>query len=373
MKVALITPVYGPHGGTLGRQVHDLARRVADNGGEAEVLLHAPARSIDLGPLHDGLAVRAFRPRAGGTDFALSRELWAYLEQHGSTFDVIHAHGYRALPALLASRSAGRPLVFSPHYSLVPATRLRKVTRHPYRQLARRAVASVSLATTISQAEAGALRDAVPEIAGRIRVVPAGVEADVIAAAEPLPTRRSVVLTMGPLERGRRIDRVISTLPDLGPEFELVIVGRGPEHRALQSHADDLGIAERVRFVGELNDPERYRWLRTASVVVAMAEDSVSGMELVEAVCAGAPVIASDVSAHVEAAAQLDPRAIRLLSVQSSPLALADAIIVAQRERGEPGTPAGVVTSTQAAQHTIDAYQGLLDSAEPVLGRALSA
>ena len=233
---------------------------------------------------------------------------------------------YRSVPAIPALRAAGRPVVFSPYFHVAPVTRLRRITRHAYRQVAGRAIASADLAVCASSAEAAALQTSVSALKGRVRIVRPGADGAAIIAAEPFEKTRRTIVTLGPLERGKRIDRVISTLPDLGPDYEVVVVGRGPERRPLRAHSVNLGVAQQVRFVGPIEDEELFRWLHTADVVVTMADEAMSGTTLLEAACAGAPVIASDIAAHTEIGAHLGSEAVRLISPQASPLDLADEI-----------------------------------------------
>jgi glycosyltransferase involved in cell wall biosynthesis len=329
VHVALLTPTYGAQGGGAGRIVQEVARHLLRQGDLVEVIIHTWEPSFADVARRDGVRVSEFRPAFNGVDYALSVDLWAYLRRRAAQFDLIHVHGYRSVPAIPAMRAAGRPVVFSPYFHVAPVTRLRRITRHAYRQMAGRAIASAELAVCASSAEAATLQASVPALKGRVRIVRPGADGAAIIAAEPFEKTRRTVVTLGPLERGKRIDRIISTLPDLGPEYELVVVGRGPERRSLRAHAVNLGVAQQVRFVGPVEDDELFRWLHTADVVVTMADDAMSGTTLLEAACAGAPVIASDIAAHTEVGAQLGAEMVTLISPQASPLDLADEITFA--------------------------------------------
>ena len=364
MRIAFITPTYGAHGGGAGRLIQQLARHLQRGGDSIEIVLHTvPETAFAEEASKDGMVVRPFRPRINGVDYALSAELRAFLRGAAASFDLIHVHGFRSLPALPTLRASHRPLVFSPHFHGVPVTRLRRVARQPYRQLARRAIASADMAVCVSGAEASALKASVPELKERIRVVPAGADAAAIQAAQPYPVSKTTIVSVGPIEHGKRLDRVISTLPDLGPEFELVIVGYGPERRPLAMHAHDLGVASQVRFVGPLDDADLFRWLRSAHVVVSMAEEAMSGATLLEAACAGVPVVASDIPAHIETTKRLPAGAVRLVSSQGSPLAVADEIKAAVA-RGLSETRLSVMTWDEAAALTAGLYRELVTGGE---------
>jgi phenylacetate-CoA ligase len=142
----------------------------------------------------------------------------------------------------------------------------------------------------------------------------------------------------------------------------VVVIGRGPERRALAAHSADLGVAEQVRFVGPVEDAVLFRWLRTADVVVTMATEAMSGGTLLEAACAGAPIVASDIPAHLEIAGRLGHGAVRFVSSQSSPLALADEILAAVDTPRPPPDRWRVPSWEDAARETAGLYRHASDA-----------
>jgi hypothetical protein len=55
----------------------------------------------------------------------------------------------------------------------------------------------------------------------------------------------------------------------------------------LEAHADYLQVADQVRFLGAVSDEVLHRWLRTASVIATLKEESLWGGTLLTAACAG--------------------------------------------------------------------------------------
>lgn len=90
-------------------------------------------------------------------------------------------------------------------------------------------------------------------------------------------------------------------------DWSLVIAGRGPAHARLRAHADRLGVASRVHFVGETSFAE-LAGLYAASTIVAQPslDDARGALSVLEAMACGAPVIASDLPrlAHLVGEAQ---------------------------------------------------------------------
>jgi glycosyltransferase involved in cell wall biosynthesis len=77
-------------------------------------------------------------------------------------------------------------------------------------------------------------------------------------------------------------------------DSEYWIVGTGPAHRTLTALAEDLGIANRVRFFGGLSRDETLACLEQVHALVHPSLHESGGMVCVEAMAAGKPVICLD-------------------------------------------------------------------------------
>jgi glycosyltransferase involved in cell wall biosynthesis len=194
----------------------------------------------------------------------------------------------------------------------------------------------------------------------RIQVVPKGVDIGPIQAAEPLPRSKSTVLSVGRLERYQRVDRAIAAMAGLDPGFQLVVVGHGSLRRSLQGHAADLLVSSRVHFAGPLPDVELYRWLRTARVLVALAEDQTSGLQLLETLAAGVPAVASDIVAHREASEYAHDGGVTFVAPAGSPLEIADAICEAARPSVRPAVRTPLPTWDAAVEKTLAVYEAAM-------------
>lgn len=101
-----------------------------------------------------------------------------------------------------------------------------------------------------------------------------------------------IIASVGSLIRRKGMDRLIEMLADLQRDYvHLVIIGDGPEKRALQQKAAELNISHQVHLVGE--QKEVCGWLRGGvDLFVSGARDEAFGLVLAEAALAGVPVIA---------------------------------------------------------------------------------
>jgi glycosyltransferase involved in cell wall biosynthesis len=332
VKLALVTSGYLPRAGGLGRHVHELALGLTCRGVQVEVLTQDAPRPLPPVSEFDGFVVRRFAAPVGSAHFAVAPGLWDYLRRKAGSFDLIHAHCANTPVALAVARAHPRRFVFTPHASA------RRRLRWPNTRVTQALVDCAALVICTAVVESELLRQSFPGAADRIEVVPPGLEAAAIRAAKPFAYPGKVVLAIGPLERQKRVDRAIAAMASLDPAFRLAVVGDGPAWHKLLAHAVDLRVSSRVEFVGAVSDEELYRWLRTGHVVVALAEQGSSGLELTEALTAGAPVVASDIPIHREAASYGDGIGVKFVSPAGSPLDIADGIY----EAAELSVPLGV-------------------------------
>jgi phosphatidylinositol alpha-mannosyltransferase len=79
----------------------------------------------------------------------------------------------------------------------------------------------------------------------------------------------------------------------------LLVAGRGDEEEAVESLPKEM--RERVEFLGMVSDEDKARFLRSVDLYVAPNTGGESfGIILVEAMSAGAPVLASDIDAFAQ-------------------------------------------------------------------------
>jgi glycosyltransferase involved in cell wall biosynthesis len=328
LRLAYVSPSYAPSTGGVETHVEQIARRAAAAGHQVEVLTQESDAQLPPVETIDGVLVRRFPMLVPSRNYAVAPRLWTFLAREAARFDVVHAHSYHALPALAAALAARRPLVFTPHYHGTGHSPVRRLLHRPYRRLGAAIFARARFAICVSEAEAALVRRHFPRAADRLRVIPNGVESEALRHAEPFPTDRTVILSVGRLERYKNVQAVVRALAHLPDRFVLRVIGDGPERAALEALADRLGLGDRVALLGRVGDEDLRRWYRTAAVCVAASAHEAFGLTLIEALVAGVAVVASDIPAHREVA-QAHGDAITLLPPDVTPVALAEAITAA--------------------------------------------
>jgi glycosyltransferase involved in cell wall biosynthesis len=354
VKVALVASSYLPHPGALERHVARLAHGLASRGVEVEVLVQDRGRGLPRVTQGEGVIVRRFAASFGRPHAAVSPGLWQHLRRTAWSFDVADAHSTHLSLGLAVARAGARRLVLSPHGPV------QQLMRWPYGGTASALMQHAVHIVCSSRAQAALLSRASSSAAGRIRVVPKGVDIEPIQSATPLPRSKSTVLSVGRLERFQRVDRAIAAMAGLDPGSQLVVVGRGSLRRSLEAYAADLVVSSRVDFVGPVPDADLYRWLRTAHVLVAVAEEQTSGLQLLETLAAGVPAVASDIPAHREAASYADAAGVKFVPPTGSPLEIADAICEAASLSVPPATRMRLPTWDAVVDKTLDLYEAAM-------------
>ena len=305
LRVGMVTPGFPPQLGGVEMVVGQLAASVARTH-QVEVLAHRPRRSSLRSETYGAnIAVERFADWTGTRQFSVAPGLWRYLRRRPDAFDVLHAHSFHSSAAMAAARMTDQPLVFTPHYHGVGHSRTARALHIGYDRLAARIFDRATSVICVSQAEADLLSRDYPRSAKKIVVIPNGIDTAGIRAATPFRLERPVILAAGRLEKYKQVEITVRAFAHLGPDPILVISGTGPTLPALRELTIELGIENRVRFVGFISTDELQRWYRTAAVTVTLSRHEAFGLVLLEAAVAGARVVASDIPAHRELVATI--------------------------------------------------------------------
>jgi glycosyltransferase involved in cell wall biosynthesis len=107
------------------------------------------------------------------------------------------------------------------------------------------------------------------------------------------------VFTVGRLDRMKRFDLLVRALAHTATPVRCVIAGAGPEAQPLAELARSLGVAERVRLAGRVEDGELLDLYAGALAVFYAPFDEDYGYVTVEAFKSGKPVVTTTDSGGV--------------------------------------------------------------------------
>lgn len=300
MRIGVVCPYSFDVPGGVQFHVRDLAEHLIDQGHEVSVLAPAdddtpvPAYVVSSGravpvPYNGSVARVNFGPVS-------ARRVRRWLE--GGEFDVVHIHE-PVTPSLsvLALWACDGPIVATFHTST-----LRSRAMQAAYPLLRPSLEKITARIAVSE---DARRTVTTHIGGDAVVIPNGVCVDTFAASPTSPRwtgtpEHPTVAFVGRLDEPRKGLPVLSqAIPQVlreRPGTRFVIAGRGD----VEAAADRLAPASRAacEFLGLVSDADKAALLRSVDVYVAPQTGGESfGIVLVEAMSAGAPVLASDLDA----------------------------------------------------------------------------
>ncbi len=194
---------------------------------------------------------------------------------------------YGITAALLTS---GTSVVAVEHLPVSPSgwfqRRLKRAT-------SRRLTAHVSVGTR----SARALESMIGLEPESIRTIHNGI-AEVDSEPIPRPAPGPLIVAVGRLSRQKGFDVLFHALAEL-PGVSLLLVGDGPRRHDLERMRDELGLGERVRMIGWVDDARPY--LKSADVLALPSRWESFPLVILEAMFAGLPVVATSVGSVDEA------------------------------------------------------------------------
>ncbi|MBN1500077.1 MAG: glycosyltransferase family 4 protein [Spirochaetes bacterium] len=104
-----------------------------------------------------------------------------------------------------------------------------------------------------------------------------------------------IITTVGRVIKRKAIDVAINAIARIkDKKVKLYVMGDGPEKENLQNLAADLGVQDRVIFLGFVDDEKKYRYLKASDVFIMTSLHEGFGIVFMEAMYAGLPVISTN-------------------------------------------------------------------------------
>jgi glycosyltransferase involved in cell wall biosynthesis len=205
--------------------------------------------------------------------------------------DLVHAHWWFPGGVQALAARTRLPLVTTLHGTDVRLARSRPAARSACARVLRASARVTAVSGWLADQAAGFA----PGLARPISVAPMPVD-DLAFSPGSGGRPRDELLFVGRLDRQKGAEVALAALARLtGPAAALClrIVGTGPEEPALRRLAGELGLADRVRWDGQLPQAELAGRYRRAAVLVVPGRDEGLGLVAVEGQLSGAPVVAA--------------------------------------------------------------------------------
>lgn len=244
--------------------------------------------------------------RKDGLDWRCPLRLAARWRHHG--VQLVQAHQYTPFfYAMLARMRFGRiPIVFTEHGRHFPdyPRPKRKVAN---RMLLRRRDRVVAVGRSVKQALID--NEGIP--AGRIEVIPNGIDTDRFRPSESMRVEVRRELGIGPEEflvlMVARLDpikdhitavRAAAQAATRVPGLKLVLVGDGPERGTIEGYIREHDLGRLVRLLGTRHDVPRL--LTGADTLLLTSVSEGIPLTVIEAMATGVPVVGTDVGSMAD-------------------------------------------------------------------------
>lgn len=223
----------------------------------------------------------------------------------GQRFDLIDAHYLYpdGVAALALGRRLGLPVVVTARGSDVTQMFDHALPRRAIRRVIREAAAIIAVS--------GGLRERLIELGappGKVTVLRNGVDLERFHPAERQAARAQwgvsgpTLVSVGGLIPRKRHDLTLAALAKL-PGWRLLVAGEGPERGRLAALSRDLGLADRVRFLGAVPHAELATLYSAADVSVLASSREGWANVLLESMACGTPAVASRIPGNPEVVA----------------------------------------------------------------------
>lgn len=289
---------YPPEVGGLESHVHYLCRALAARGHRVDVVTSRSRPDTPAQETMDGVNVwRTWFPgksTVGWIAHAVGSVPRSVSMARDA--DILHAQAFQSIPPLQAARAVGgAPLVSTWHTSHF----LKLAPRPGWRSILGRLVAAgdANLAASIE------IADVAESLAPghTVEALTNGVETDLFQPVAP---------TMAPPSDGRRrlvvprrlfqkngVEFFVRAMPELVEthDVEAILIGDGPERAALDRLGAELGVGDRLHFLGAKPHAEMPGLLSSAELAVFPSLMEATSVAALECMSCGLPVAASDV------------------------------------------------------------------------------
>lgn len=307
MHIALVSATFPPYEAGIGNACYHTARQLAALGHDVHVYI--PLGRFTQRLAEDDLPFRLHYLRPVLT--LAQASVVPALESVLARADVLHLY-YPFFGGDIFVQRAGQrhhlPYFVSYQQDLYGGTLLKKIAYRSYNLLLQRRLmlgAEKVLALSSDHIAHSQIRYVV-DIPGKVAVIPNGVNIEDFAPQSDVDARSRhgiapgvpIIVFNAALDAAhyfKRLDLLLHALHRLPIQAHLLVIGDGNLRPRYEALAQDLGIADRVTFLGKVPNRDVAPYLHASVCLVLPSTDTESfGIVLVEAMACGKPIIASN-------------------------------------------------------------------------------
>lgn len=332
MNILMVSAHYFPVMGGTETHVHEVGRRLVQQGVNVTLLTTMPQHSfarLSVEAESEGMRIIRVNAWPHTRDLCIAPEIYSVIAS--GTWDIVHCQGiHTVVPplAMLGARKAHLPFIVTFHTGGHSSLLRNKIRTAQWRVL-RPLLASAEHLIGVSRFEAEYFRDMLRLPDSRFSVIPNGATLPSVQHLPEEPPGQTLIVSLGRLERYKGHQHMITAFPRIHerrPGARLLILGAGPYESTLRKLAHSTGVSEyvEIRAIPSGDRQAMARTLSQASLVALMSEYEAHPVAVMEALSLRRPVLGIHTAGQRELAEQ---GLIRTVPLHSSPEVIAAAAL----------------------------------------------
>lgn len=304
MKILHIGKYYAPYAGGMESVVRNLCEGQVMHGHEVTVLCYNDKNTREETSLNGVNIVRLARfAVVAGQPIAF--ELFQYLRESATSYDLIHVHTPNPLAELFSLLIPSSVAIVATHHSDI--VRQKSIAKY-YLPFYRKFLAKALKVFVPTQNHID-YSSVLPEFASKCDVIPFGIRTDHLKKediSQEINERHceygNFALCVGRLVGYKGVDVLIHAAAETN--YHVVIVGEGPEREQLEKLVHSLGLEKRVHLLGKVTDDKTFRSLYHACKFLVLPSITVNenfGVTQLEAMACSKAVITTKLESGVPA------------------------------------------------------------------------
>ncbi len=221
-----------------------------------------------------------------------------YLNRYGRP-DLIHLHSvmWAGYAASLICRKYNIPYIITEHRSRFVYNNIyaKSIIKNYYIKYIRLALEYSSFIITVSKSMINTLTEINPSVKNRIAAIPNMTDTNFfVSRGKAKQTRPFILLSIGLFEEAKGMDILLKAFELFSGKYRdsyLRIAGDGSQRSELYNLACNLGIIDKVKFLGKISQDKLLEEYQSANVFVLASRFEAFGVVFIEALSAGLPVI----------------------------------------------------------------------------------
>lgn len=308
MKVLMLGWEFPPNSvGGLGTHTYEIVKALSKKGIKIRLLLpyeqHYPVDGVEFEAVPMNFVTGAYSTFSGSSGSRIYGDVASEIRSYAAgalliamrkDFDIIHANDWlTGIAGVEIKKKTGKPLVLTIH-----STEYDRTAGHPWgfiRDAEKFAIDNADLVIAVSERLRQQLISVYKCDPDKITVIHNAIDASKFSGISSQNKPR-ILLYVGRLSIQKGIDHLIRAFKIVSGEDKdvlLYIAGEGPELKGLIELTMDLGLQDRVIFLGRVRDEEIEYLYSLASVFIMPSVSEPFGITALEAVASGTPTIIS--------------------------------------------------------------------------------